>query len=769
MEQKNKNYEYWISDTPIIESINSINKYSYYFWTNTFSKTFKKVDLNVNFISDTQVSTILDKNNYSVLKIVDNQQQVEYKKIRYFFNSNVTKRLTSGYECIFDLDIYHSFLEPFFSQNLTYPILVNRSFDLDIIKDNYVDNNFLVKDELLDFSNSDNVILTEKGTPASYDFAGRKLSEFKIKLPIKTGYLVRKSAWTDQLTGYGEYPVDYGKNIDGTVVKLTECPHIKSDWEPNELINIDFHTPLAWVFKSDNNQYLILFELSTSWEMKSSLYVDNDKHLVYYTAGNDKTYIPIDIESTYISINVNFLKNDYWKNRLVGCFYAPWFNKITNYYFFDTSPDTLEKADCIIGSVVERNDFMELVDLTNLDESRFFDYKESISFGGIFDCNEKQVSKSTKPNGDENERIQNRQLLSFKKYDDFYDDTYFLLENNNEFQYFYNYKDNSQSKYSFYLASNIQIDNYLFNVNIFENSLYSNGKIYFDGNNFTILKGGKKINNIGWTTYGTINTSLSGYEQFLSTTKSQLSTSLEIAKQNRDLQLQQVNLSNNQSIFSSGLGLINNLVSGNFSGALSTIGNFGFGLSKSNLQTQSINNAYQNTLKSQDAMLQDKRRSLTSIDFSPSFSSDGYKSVLLRDVKTNFGFAELETGNKSYTFNVYNTYLARLPINKFDVAKFKNLIANRGIKIDRYYKFSDVFNKFKDESIVSDFGRVSYMYYDLSISDELIDFVFNVENQHIKNLIKQVINNSFRVIYDFASLYNSIFWKKIWDFSREKK
>lgn len=102
MEKATKKYKCRISDKAIFWTINSIDKIDKNTFIKDYVPTFKEVDFTPNFIDQFTVTIVLDKSTYTMLEITD----TETNEVMYFLNANISQKLSSGFTCQFDLDVF---------------------------------------------------------------------------------------------------------------------------------------------------------------------------------------------------------------------------------------------------------------------------------------------------------------------------------------------------------------------------------------------------------------------------------------------------------------------------------------------------------------------------------------------------------------------------------------------------------------------------------------------------------------------------------------
>lgn len=278
---------------------------------------------------------------------------------------------------------------------------------------------------------------------------------------------------------------------------------------------------------------------------------------------------------------------------------------------------------------------------------------------------------------------------------------------------------------NYMLFSKLEYENYGLPIMSPYLRMYSNSYLSFDGNKFNTTpiynyeSIGSWINPAYITNniiqhHGTFATSTNSYSEYINSVKSQQNTSIEIAKQQYDLN----NFSNTYGTIS---GIFSSVASGNIFGAIDKSVN-GIVKNISNLYK------YQNTQKQIDAKNLDTHNVARAKNITSSVTSDDIFNKRNQVYLSN---------NDNRICTTYNIKLG---------TRTQNIIYNNMLNKYGYYinliipSSSDYFYPENDKN-----NNTNYNVIDFEIDDYLINNFLSNENETLKNSLKIIMENSFRI------------------------
>lgn len=707
----NNKYSYYIYDQTspnpdIFWSPNSINKPHYKLFYEVYLPKFKIVDdntFNVNFIDEINISAVVDTLQIKIIGVIGKNEEDS----RFYIQSRTAKRLKNGYEVIYTLDVWLTYMYTlmFNMQDKRINIKVNRFLQNNLIKKWMAARQYKYYDELLDFSGYDNTILegtNENAEPMKY---GISIANFNM-------------GWSASFVDQNDIDKIIGSSNTTDKEGTPSNAYITAT-------NITRSTILWWVFKVGTDRFLAV--AGSPYGASDTIYLKchvSSDSLTFFSPISDtsKTYREIPIKIGWFGQK---MADGAWINNFVGVFDIPFWPFISS-NFITTPIKTLQTnyADgVILGFWWYRQEGIKLTSYYNKD----FSFNKIVS--GYAQKKQLNLPKNALLNN-------GTSLYKYETLIPFYSDNRddYKLENNN------------------YIYSKAKIDlvPYFKKPYGIDGLFIKNGAdVNFDGNKFNIITNNIDQQNIIISTYGTKNVATDAYNQYLSTIKSSMNTSLEIAKNERDFQKSMLGWNTFKNVLGSAVNTGASFLTGEYGKAAGSLTGGLLGIGDTLFKSQQIDRTYNNTMKMQEAQLADKRRSLTTIDYNSSVSSDDYNITFLAQNGYNSTWV--------YNMNAFNNLVPKLNSNpkllcKFpnstsDRKYFNNLIWKMGIKAENFevpareaFEFEDPLNKF--------------FYLDYSLDDDILERLFPSENLTILNAIKIIINNSARIWYEMPTWIN---------------
>ena len=565
-----KKYTCYISSSPVFWTINSIDKP-----TDSYieSLEYNKIDFTPNWVDNQTITIVADKQSYTVLKLIDNEENFTY----YFLNSNINKKMAKGYLLTFELDVWATYCIDFMgflaksyisSKKTTYFIKVNRT------------NNNYVLSKLENIQYQPDPTLSLESYPLveiNNAVTNRYLRNFKkitiFKEMTNTNFNYNKKT-------------DYNINALDPVQPYGPTFYVASD-------NI-LNKPIGWVYESLDGDYIVLVQVAqSSWLTmglpgdiisNEDVPLDQDKNL--RIESDTLSYLRLSDKITFLA------------NRFIGKFEIPFFENIKNMFIWPYAnyvdgDDTKKALDnsSFIGFYMRRDEYLELGYSGGWYPSKFTN-------GVNYDTSNNEY---TKLKFNDNEKL-NRYVVS---------------------KSFLNNWNLAIGLKQYFNASNW---NYL--------SVLDNNYISFDGNNFNLIYNisNPTIASISGALYnqfrGTFNVATNSYNSYVAGSKQQQNTGLQVAKQ-QFLSSSFSNLSNGlQSVLTTPAKTFGSLLKGDLGGAASNLFGGIFGVVNTGLNQWNNTEKYKNYVKGVAAKNLDAKNSATANNIGSSVTTDDVTNKL---------------------------------------------------------------------------------------------------------------------------------------------
>lgn len=350
MEKATKKYKCRISDKAIFWTINSIDKIDKLTFLKDYVPTFKEVDFTPNFIDQFTVTIVLDKSTYTMLEITD----TETNEVMYFLNANISQKLSSGFTCQFDLDVFLTYAWDY------YKFLGNS---------NYMDTAYVnraMNPLLWNWKNQYNVNIGD------FPDVPRSLSMLIV-------------GQKDPLVNYNNgVPVTYSEKIKPQYTRLTVMTNLSSDGTATKIVS-DLDTmkrmeiyyentstrkkPMCYIYELANGTYMCTIRYARGGWMRQAIpydklttnaqkTLDNNFNRAniydYYLSSQDTPYINLGSKITFLA------------NKFVGCFEVPFINAITDWFIWNgsfvsgSSSNRAFTDGCVMGFFLDRDGGMQL-------------------------------------------------------------------------------------------------------------------------------------------------------------------------------------------------------------------------------------------------------------------------------------------------------------------------------------------------------------------------------------------------------------------------
>lgn len=756
----NNRYKIRLSKEPIFWTTNSVNHPSEKLWQNTYLPTFSDVDgCPINWLDIFSISTVLDDSDYTMLELTDTVKNQVY----YFLSKSITKKLANGFEMIFTIDIYLTFGMKFYKwlSDNKLPIQVKRFLSQTLLIEWYKQQKYTQKDNLLDYKN---------GTAKFYESSNFMCQNMGLIQLGSDGYHIYDNSSTglrtDNLTQYLKLT---GTNIDKS-----------GAWFDNN--NLD--GAIFRVYETDDGNYFCFligqYNSNNYTTIKSNNTNSGD---LYIVNGDFKNFVQIGPSNTNIESNIKYCvdvsavkKVDslaYFNNKLVGEFIIPNWKLITLWYTFivfngtisaesgnlgyvtngffnffqdivlqiyggstgfavsnQSGENSLKNVMFLLGTIIQRDKFKPFAyryiainaNANNIYDLINYSYKIQIQIN-----NNNYVSDDSIYTDDNRDS----ELVNNLKYNLVYNlDTSKIIDESTNTIYL-----------NYYLISNTKfLNNQQVPLSPTFNYNYAvNGFLTFDGMKFNVVSNIQNSSTIINESYGTINESMSSYDNYIAAVKPQLNTNLQVAKSQMDLQIQQNNANNVLNtignIFTFGLA--------GLSGSASSAGNSALGAISSNVNT-SFNNQqlqlnYQNLQKQQDAQIASAKNSSNAINISATNTQDDCfsKWVIVDEIGQNSTTAP-------DNFYLKSSNVCYFPNNLNDIKFYHNLIWKNGL-IGNMTVSADI--AFNDENVTLSDGTVlnKFMYLDFTCDVDYIRlFSPNMPDDYVKALAV-ICDNALRI------------------------
>lgn len=674
-------YKIRLSSEPIFWTTNSINHPSKNLWTNTYLPTFVEIATTpINWIDVFTITSVLDKSDYTMLELTDTVTN----EIIYFLANKITKKLTTGFEIQFTIDIYLTFGMAFMDWLVEkkLPIKVNRFLNNNILVEWFKQNKFLQQDNLLDFKNGTTIIFEQSPfTPmkcVQYDFNEFQSGTFSVK------------------NTYNNDPFPNNK----------DCPILL----PNT-VNVDYLCPLFHVVENNDGSYFCFAQFTT----------DSTKNL---TVQSGSIVIPVGNYKVDLNSIQTITTSDFWNPKYVGAFVVPCWKHIANWFVITGGSVNL------IGFTISRNGFNELNEIKALDENN-----------NQTDYNNSQIVIIGQWNSDNNNNIQ----ALDNNFDIVNNNVFYNANETDLIKQNLTNDDKIRTGWSgtylvnFYFLSQMRFKNSTIQMCPINGYYwqFQNAYLEFDGNQFNIFKLYPNTSTNSEAYWGTINVAIDTYKTYVAETKPMFNTSLQIMKSNNQIASTKNTM---DSVFNgiSSLGsAISNGASGNWSGAVSNILGIGKTIGDAVLYQQQLDQNYTNLQKQQDAQKASAFISSQPTNLGAVGTMDDIEQKLLTIPKN---IPEYYNNNMT-SYKIVNF------ISNFNDLKFINnliwkngIIGNMFISAENCFTDKTLINPNTNQSVNS------FCYIDFEIDDYYIRlFSPNMPTAYIDGLKQVLIKNSIRI------------------------
>lgn len=296
MANKNTRYKVRISESPIFWTINSINHPSSTLWENTYLPTFIDIECYVNWVDVFTVTSVLDKSTYTMLELTDTVTN----EVMYFLNSKINKKLSSGYEMEFKVDVYLTFGLKFYAWMVDnkLPIHLNRFLNNDVLKEWFKQSKFINQDPLLNYKKG--VVKIDNTSPKISGSLQQIVADFKN-----------------------------GENLDA----------INYD-NINNITSTNGFSDVLWVVVEDNNSnyYAIMTNSNSSTKGTTTLTLSTST---------------IDVDTTFEDV-MSIATSNYWIDKFVGIFIIPC------WWFINTFCKLTDGNNNYLSFIINRSGWMKL-------------------------------------------------------------------------------------------------------------------------------------------------------------------------------------------------------------------------------------------------------------------------------------------------------------------------------------------------------------------------------------------------------------------------
>lgn len=724
----NNRYKIRISKEPIFWTTNSVNHPHWTLWQSDYLPTFINIsNCYINWIDNFTISTILDSSDYTMLELTDTITN----NVMYFLAKSISKKLQNGYELIFNVDIYLSFLSDFFQwlQQKDLPIYIKRFLSNSILPEWFKQKKYVQQDNLLNYKNGTAIMSNNSNNCFCW----------------KQSEQIDESAFLQ-----GTYTVQNTFVLDSTINTTNNELYVNTD-----NINNSFTTPYFYVFENNDGYYYFILN-GTNNNNRWTMFVSYKRidSVMFIENGNCSTS----------SIETAVLNSDYWRTRFIGKFNIQDWNMIPNWF-------TTNGNNGFLGFRLKRDSYVNFVKDSDMDLLQ--GNKSPVLIEYVKNEIAKYININYKGNWYKQLNLKwlgNDGKGNVPNLQNFLNTFYCKI--------FYNLKD-SQIEYTSPDSATTAVDrtqvglnaifetfmfinsatnqfNYerYFNINLyfisqsrFINSTLQycpvpyiwnfsiNGFLTFDGNKANSVNNVINEGNIINEGLGTINVSTDDYANYLAQVKPQMNTNLEVMKSQIDLQEQQ-NIVN--SVFS-GIGSLGSMATNPLGGFLG----LGKAISNGIFTSQNLELQYQNQQKINDTILAVNKLSHTANNISSSCTSDDAICKYINN-QTMGDACDINGIWQSNSQYFCSSTLVYFPNNIGDLKFINNLIWKNGF-------FANMFisTKLAFENDNTKYGKTlnSFMYLDFEIDEDLLRlFKPNLPTDYIE-AIKIVINNSVRLWY----------------------